>query len=80
LRAWGRSYVAGRFTEWPEEIGFKGADLDVILAGLDHAIELAAQESPAWKAARRAQMLIWRKVWPELAELYDDEPDNDEEA
>jgi hypothetical protein len=41
---------------------------------------LAPPGSAAWKAARRAQIIIWRKVWPELADQYDDEPDGDEEA
>lgn len=72
--------MAGRFTEWPDEIGFQGPELDVILAGLDYAIELAIPGTPAWKAARRAQMVIWRRVWPELAEQYDDEAGDDEEA
>jgi len=72
--------VAGRFAEWPEEIGFQGPELDVILAGLDYAIDLAPSGSAAWKAARRAQIIIWRKVWPELADQYDDELDGDEEA
>lgn len=73
--------MAGRFTEWPDEIGFQGPELDVILAGLDYAIELAIPRSTAWKAARRAQMVIWRRVWPELAEQYDDnEAGDDEEA
>jgi len=72
--------VAGRFTEWPEQIGFEGPELDLILAGLDYAVEVAPPDSPAWKAARRAQLVIWRKVWPELAEQYDDERDGEEEA
>jgi hypothetical protein len=72
--------MAGRFTEWPEKIGFQGPELDVILAGLDYAIELAPPQSPAWKAARRAQLVIWRKVWPELADQYDDDADDDQGA
>lgn len=64
--------MSGRFTEWPEEIGFGGRDLDTILAALDHAVELADPGSDAWKAARKAQLVIWRKVWPELADQYDD--------
>lgn len=72
--------MASRFTEWPEEVGFRGPELDLILAGLDYAIEMAAPGSAAWKAARRAQITIWRKVWPELAEQYGDELDGDEEA
>ena len=72
--------MTGRFTEWPEEISFRGPELDLILAGLDYAVELATAGSAARNAARRAQIIIWRKVWPELAEQYADELDGDEEA
>lgn len=71
--------MTDQFSHWPDEVAFRGTELDVILAGLDYAIELAPPKSPAWTAARRAQLVIWRKLWPELADHYDD-PDDDGEA
>jgi hypothetical protein len=60
------------FAAWPEEVPFGGSELDVILNALDYAIELAPPGGEAFSAARRGQVTIWRKLWPELADQYDD--------
>lgn len=64
--------MTGRFAEWPEEVAFTSRELAVVLAALDHLVEQADPGSHPWKAARRAQLVVWRKLWPELAEQYDD--------
>jgi hypothetical protein len=64
--------VTSVFTEWPEEVAFSGPELDVILGALEHAVVLATSDRTAQRAARRAQLVIWRKLWPELADQYED--------
>ena len=71
--------MAGAFTEWPEEVAFNGAELDLILEALDWILDLAPPESTTLQAVRRAQVVIWRKLWPELADQYDDSGSQDEE-
>jgi hypothetical protein len=60
------------FAAWPEQVAFDGRELDAILDALHHAIELAPRGGETYRAIRRGQLTIWRKLWPELAEQYDD--------
>ena len=66
------------FARWPDEVAFNGPELDAILGALDYALDLAT-EATGLRAIRRAQLVIWRKLWPELAEHYDDQEAGEEE-
>ena len=70
--------MADRFAEWPDEIGFTIPEIAVLLNALDVAVEWVQSESDL-RMLRRAQLVIWRKLWPELADQYD-EPEADGEA
>jgi hypothetical protein len=59
------------FTEWPDQVAFSGPELDVILGALEHALVLATADSTARRTVRRAQLVIWRRLWPELADQYE---------
>ena len=66
------------FTQWSERVGFAADELAVIPEALDHAVE-RAPDPAAVRIFRRAQLVIWRKLWPELAEHYDDQGLDEEE-
>jgi hypothetical protein len=71
--------VTSVFTEWPEEVAFSGPELDLILEALDYAVDLTPRASQSLQVVRRAQVVIWRKLWPELADQYDDADPQGEE-
>jgi len=64
--------VTGQFAQWPEEVAFSGPELDIILGALEYAARLATADRAALRAIRRAQLVVWRKLWPELADQYED--------
>ena len=66
------------FARWPEEVGFVPGELVVILSALDLGVERST-DAAAFRVFRRAQLVIWRKLWPELAEHYDDQDLGEEE-
>ena len=66
------------FTRWDAEVSFNAAELAVVLGALDQAVE-DATDAAALRVMRGAQLVIWRKLWPELAEQYEDEAREEEE-
>jgi hypothetical protein len=59
------------FAQWPEEIRFSTAEIELLVDALDLAAQAAA-DNAALRTVRRAQVVIWRKLWPELADQYDE--------
>jgi hypothetical protein len=70
--------MSGSFAEWPAEIRFTTREVEVLLGALELAVQ-QSQDDAALPALRRAQVVIWRKLWPELADQYH-EPRAGEEA
>ena len=68
-----------RFAEWPDEVCFTIAELDAVLTGLDDAADAIAPTSDAFRSVRRAQVAGWRRLWPELADHYDEGESDTEE-
>ena len=64
--------MTGQFAQWPEEVAYSGPKLDIILGVLEYAARLATADHAALRAIRRAQLVVWRKLWPELADQYED--------
>ena len=69
--------MTDRFAAWPDEIRFTTAEVEILVGALELAVEQAS-DSATIRTLRRAQVVIWRKLWPELADQYDS-PDNGEE-
>ena len=67
------------FAAWPEEVAFRARELNVILGALEHAFAELAADTAARRSVRRAQLLIWRRLWPELADQYEEPNDEVEE-
>ena len=66
------------FTRLPDKVCFALPELALILETLDHAVE-DATKATRLRIFRRAQVVMWRKLWPELADLYEDEVTEEEE-
>ena len=62
--------MTGPFAQWPEEIRFTTAEVEVLLSALERAVDHVAGD-PVLLLLRRAQLVIWRKLWPELADQYE---------
>jgi len=70
--------MAGPFAQWPDEIRFTTAEVETLLSALEVAADGLVGD-PILRSLRRAQLVIWRRLWPELAEQYE-EPEAEEEA
>ena len=66
-----------RFAAWPDEIRFTTAEIEVLVEALELAVEQATDDANI-RTLRRAQVVIWRKLWPELADQYES-PENEED-
>ena len=66
-----------RFAAWPDEIRFTTAEIEVLVEALEPAVEQATDDATV-RALRRAQVVIWRKLWAELADQYES-PENGED-
>ena len=66
-----------RFAAWPDEIRFSTAEIEVLVGALEVAVEQTTDDA-ALRTLRRAQVVIWRKLWPELADQYE-RPENEED-
>ena len=67
------------FASWPDAVALSGAELDVLLGALEFAFATAERDTAARHLVRRAQLVIWRKLWPELADQYEDPDSGTEE-
>ena len=65
-----------RFAAWPDEIRFSTTEIEVLVGALEVAVEQTTDDA-ALRTLRRAQVVIWRKLWPELADQYE-RPENEE--
>jgi hypothetical protein len=61
----------------PEQVCFPLGEASWLLSAVDVAVQHSGIRSPQGQAARRAQRLIVRRLWPELGRLLDDS-DNEE--
>ena len=68
--------MTDRFAAWPDEIRFTTAEIEVLVEALELAVEQATDDANI-RTLRRAQVVIWRKLWPELADQYE-RPENEE--
>ena len=66
-----------RFAAWPDEIRFTTAEIEVLVEALELAVEQATDDANI-RTLRRAQVVIWRKLWSELADQYES-PENEED-
>ena len=66
-----------RFAAWPDEIRFSTAEIEVLVEALELAVEQTTDDVTL-RTLRRAQVVIWRKLWPELADQYES-PKNEED-
>ena len=68
--------MTDRFAAWPDEIRFSTAEIEVLVEALELAVEQTTDDVTL-RTLRRAQVVIWRKLWPELADQYE-RPENEE--
>ena len=68
--------MTDRFAAWPDEIRFTTAEIEVLVEALELAVEQTTDDVTL-RTLRRAQVVIWRKLWPELADQYE-RPENEE--
>lgn len=71
------SGMPGWLADLPEQVTFDLSEVAQILFAIDLAVESATPGTPERRAARKAQVLVTARLWPELGELLENGDDED---